>query len=93
MSAIAGRLDDQLPRAEQGRGVSLTALSQYLTGSRPRLVLWMLTAAALCLLLVATANVAGLSLARSAGRVPRWPFAPRSVRAARGSCGSCSPRA
>ena len=80
MSAIAGRLDSQLPRAEQGRGISLAAFSQYLTGSRPRLVLWMLTAAALCLLLVATANVAGLSLARSAGRVPEM-----AIRAALGA--------
>jgi len=80
MSAIAGRLDSQLPRAEQGRGISLTAFSQYLTGARPRLVLWMLTAAAFGLLLVAIANVAGLSLARSAGQVPEM-----AIRAALGA--------
>ncbi len=70
MNAIASRLDRQMPATEQARGISVMPFSVYLTGPRPRLVLWMLTAAALCLLLVAIANVAGLSLARSAGRAP-----------------------
>jgi putative ABC transport system permease protein len=37
-------------------------------GSRARLALWMLTGAVVCVLLIAAANVAGLSLARGAGR-------------------------
>lgn len=80
MSTIARRLDDQLPASEQNRGISVVPLSLHVTGPRSRLVLWMLTAAALCLLLVATANVAGLSLARSVGRVPEM-----AIRAALGA--------
>ncbi len=70
MSSIARGLDDQLPAGERNRGISVVPMSLHVTGPRPRLVLWMLTGAALCLLLVAAANVAALSLARSVGRVP-----------------------
>jgi predicted permease len=68
MSAIARRLDDQLPSADRNRGISVVPLTFQVTGSRPRLALWMLTAAVLCVLLIAATNVAGLSLARSATR-------------------------
>ncbi len=70
MNAIASRLDAELPAIARGRRLNLVPLSDSVTGATPRLVLWTLTGAALLLLLVAAANVAGLSLARSVGRVP-----------------------
>ena len=39
-----------------------------MVGPRSRLALWMLTGAVFCVLLIAAANVASLSLARSVGR-------------------------
>ncbi|MEO7271329.1 MAG: ABC transporter permease [Vicinamibacterales bacterium] len=68
MDAIARRLAMQLPPAARSSGISLQPLDHYVTGSRPRLVVWLMAAASLCLLLVAAANIAGLSLARSVGR-------------------------
>ena len=67
MSTIARRLDEQSSPSGQ-RGISVVPLSQHVTGPRPRLALWMLTGAVSFVLLMAIANVAGLSLARSAGR-------------------------
>ena len=67
MSAIARRIGDQSPRAA-AVGVSVVPLSLHITGSRTRVALWMLTAAVSFVLLMAIANIAGLSLARSAGR-------------------------
>jgi len=68
MSAIARNLDENLPTAERNRGISVVPLSLFVVGAGPRLALWMLTGAVFCVLLIAAANVAGLSLARSAGR-------------------------
>lgn len=68
MRAIARRLDEQLPAADRNRGVSVVPLSHHIVGSKSRLALWMLTAAVSCVLLIAAANVASLSLARSVGR-------------------------
>ena len=68
MSAIARRLDEQLPASERNRGISVVPLSLQVTGPRPRLALWMLTGAVFCVLLIAATNVASLSLARSASR-------------------------
>lgn len=68
MSAIARRLDEQLPAAERNRGISIVPLALQLTGPRSRLALWMLTGAVFCVLLIAATNVASLSLARSARR-------------------------
>ncbi len=67
MSAVARRLDAQSP-AGNARGVSVMPLTLHVTGSSTRLALWMLTAAVSFVLIMAIANVAGLSLARSAGR-------------------------
>ena len=50
------------------RGISVVPLSLYVTGSATRRALWMLTGAVSLVLLMAIANIAGLSLARSAGR-------------------------
>jgi predicted permease len=68
MSAIAHRLQNQSPLSERNRGISVVPLSLQVTGSRARLALWMLAGAVFCVLLIATTNVASLSLARSAGR-------------------------
>ncbi|MEO7653052.1 MAG: ABC transporter permease, partial [Bryobacteraceae bacterium] len=68
MSAIARRLDEQLPAADRNRGISVVPLSLQVTGPRSRLALWMLMGAVFCVLLIAATNVASLSLARSASR-------------------------
>jgi putative ABC transport system permease protein len=68
MRAIARRLDEQLPPADRNRGVTVVPLSLHFVGLKSRLALWMLSAAVLCVLLIAAANVASLSLARSVGR-------------------------
>ena len=67
MSAIARRVDEQSP-AGGARGISVVPLGLHVTGSSTRLALWMLTGAVSFVLIMAIANIAGLSLARSAGR-------------------------
>lgn len=66
MNVIARRLDDQMPAGDRNRGITVVPMS--FTGPRARLALWMLAGAVFCVLLIAAANVAGLSLARGAGR-------------------------
>ena len=68
MNAIARRVNDQLPAAERNKGISVVPLSLYIVGSQSRLALWMLSGAVFCVFLIAAANVASLSLARSVGR-------------------------
>jgi putative ABC transport system permease protein len=68
MSAVARRLNEQLPAAERNRGVSVVPLSLYIVGPRSRLALWMLGGAVFCVFLIAAANVTSLSLARSVAR-------------------------
>ena len=80
MSAIARRLNDQLPAAERNRGISVVPLSLRVVGSESRLALWMLGGAVFCVFLIAAANVASLSLARSVGRAREM-----AVRAALGA--------
>jgi putative ABC transport system permease protein len=68
MSAIARRFDERLPATDRNRGIRVVPLSLHVVGSRSRLALWMLAGAVVCVLLIAAANVASLSLARSVGR-------------------------
>ena len=77
MSAIAHRLDEEMPVSDRNLGVSVVPLSLQLAGPRSRLALWMLTGAVFCVLLIATTNVASLSLTRSAHRARE--FAIRSA--------------
>jgi predicted permease len=68
MSAIARRLNDQLPPADRNRGITVVPLNLQMVGSQSRLALWMLGGAVFCVLLIAAANVTSLSLARSVAR-------------------------
>jgi putative ABC transport system permease protein len=68
MNAIARTLNDQLPAAERNRGIAVVPLSVQLVGSESRQALWMLAGAVFCVFLIAAANVASLSLARSVAR-------------------------
>ena len=68
MSAVARVIDEQLPPEARNRGSRVMPLSLYVVGPRPRLALWMLAGAVFCVLLIAAANAASLSLARSVVR-------------------------
>ena len=68
MSAIALRLDQEVPLARRTQGINIVPLSQQVVGARPRLALWMLAGAVFLVLLIAATNVASLTLARSASR-------------------------
>jgi hypothetical protein len=88
MSAIARRVNVQLPAAERNQGITVVPLSLYVVGAQSRLALWMLGGAVFCVFLIAAANVTSLSLARA-----RWLYARRLARTQDGSCGNCSRRA
>jgi predicted permease len=68
-------IDRQLAATQGGAGVArsvrVVPMRDRLAGPRSQAVVWMLTGAALLLWLVAAVNVAGLSLARSIGRLPQ----------------------
>jgi predicted permease len=80
MSAIARRLNDQLPATGRKRGISVVPLTLYVVGPQSRLALWMLGGAVFCVFLIAAANVTSLSLARSIARAREM-----AVRAALGA--------
>ena len=80
MSAIARRINDQLPATERNQAISIVPLSLYMVGPQSRLALWMLGGAVFCVFLIAAANVTSLSLARSVARAREM-----AVRAALGA--------
>jgi putative ABC transport system permease protein len=80
MSAIARRLNDQLPATERNRGITVVPLSLHTVGPQSRVALWMLGGAVFCVFLIAAANVTSLSLARSVARAREM-----AVRAALGA--------
>jgi predicted permease len=80
MSAVARRLNDQLPATERGQGISVVPLSLYMVRPQSRLALWMLGGAVFCVFVIAAANVTSLSLARGTARAREM-----AVRAALGA--------
>jgi putative ABC transport system permease protein len=82
MSAVARRLNVQLPATGRDQGISVVPLSLYVVGPQSRLALGMLGGAVFCVFLIAAANVTSLSLARSTARAREM-----AVRAALGANG------
>jgi putative ABC transport system permease protein len=80
MSAVARRLNDQLPAAQRNQGISVVPLSLYVVRPQSRLALWLLGGAVFCVFLIGAANVTSLSLARSTARAREM-----AVRAALGA--------
>ncbi|HEX5431564.1 MAG TPA: ABC transporter permease [Bryobacteraceae bacterium] len=68
MSAVARRLDEQMPASERNLGIRVVPLSLQVTGPSARRALWLLSGAVFCVLLIAATNIAGLYLARGARR-------------------------
>jgi putative ABC transport system permease protein len=68
MSAVARRLNHQLPATERNRVISVVPLNLYTVGSQSRLGLWILGGSVFCVFLISAANVTSLSLARSVAR-------------------------
>jgi putative ABC transport system permease protein len=68
LTVIAQRFNQNSTVTNFNSTISVVPLKRQLIGARAQSALWMLMAALTCLLLVAAANVAGLSLARGISR-------------------------
>ncbi|HET6890398.1 MAG TPA: ABC transporter permease [Pyrinomonadaceae bacterium] len=67
MNTIAGRLEQQYPESNKGRGIRAVSLSEQIVGNFRTSLLVML-GAVVFVLLIGSANVANMSLARAAAR-------------------------
>ena len=67
MNTIAGRLEQQYPEANKGRGIRVVSLSEQIVGNF-RTSLLVMFGAVVFVLLIGSANVANMSLARAAAR-------------------------
>ena len=67
MNTIAGRLEQQYPESNTGRGIRVVSLSEQIVGNF-RTSLLVILGAVVFVLLIGSANVANMSLARTAAR-------------------------
>ena len=68
MSTIAERLEEKYPGPNRGKRVAVVPLLAQITGPKTGLALWLLFGAVITVLMIVSANVAGLMLARGAQR-------------------------
>ena len=68
MEAIARQLEVEFPQSDKGWGVEMSSVYDWLVPEPTRRALFVLLGAVCCVLLIASANVANLMLARAAAR-------------------------